>query len=546
MLKQFFAELKSNKFLVLFLFWLFFFIPIINFILVFHKLETGKHFLLIISTRIIFCFFVYKIVTHIRKITAAILLFFILIIYGFQELVKIGFLDIYGTSLIKRRTWCDLFTTNTREYTEFIKDHNSSALWLVLYSLIAIAVLFVAIKKNVSQKASLFKQSILFLGFISSIYFENKVVGDMLNGYSAFYLLKKDQAAFTKAIQEHQNKINSLDYKPKPNSILPNKIVVIIGESESKLNMSLYGYQINTTPKLLTRNDLLVLTNTITPYASTSFALNYVMDFGSYDNPDLRLNGPSIIDVYKSLNYKTKWITVQGIYADMEQFTGNGSLYLQFAKTCDTVIDLHKVADAFDEITFKPFENEIKKEEKQIIFIHLLGSHESYTNRYPVNFKKWNFNEKNSSCIENYNNSILYNDYVVDSLFSLSKKYKSDITCYFADHGDLPNGICENGFPGHHANYPNINTISIPLIFQKSSWISDSTISTFSQNKDKLYSTEDLIHTLCNLSNIEGQYIDERKSVFSLKYIETKRMAGDNITYDEIVKQPCGYFIKRK
>ena len=98
---------------------------------------------------------------------------------------------------------------------------------------------------------------------------------------------------------------------------------------------------------------------------------------------------------------------------------------------------------------------------------------------------------------------------------------------------------CPNSMTGHNYKYPNIYSASVPFIFQKTKYM-DSVLNRFEENKDKLYSTEDFIHSICDLSKINGDYIDTQKSIFSKNYKEIKRMVGDETNFDDLLKNPCG------
>ena len=283
----------------------------------------------------------------------------------------------------------------------------------------------------------------------------------------------------------------------------------------------------------------------VTPYAATGPALNYILTFGSHTKPNLMIEGPSIVDIFKSLGYKTKWLTNQGVYADLEFCTGVGNLYLQIAKTCDTVFDVHKINEIYDESVLKPFAREIAKPEKQVIFVHLLGSHMAYDHRYPKSFEKWIDTKNRGMAVERYNNTVYYNDYIVDSLLNLTSQCKNNFTCYFSDYGDLVEGICPNGYVGHNTDFPNIYNVSVPLFFLKSKWTTDSMMQTYQRNKDKLYSLEDLIHGIFGTLGVKGKYIENEKCIFSNNYIEIKRNVGTNIPYEKIVENPCGWFTKK-
>lgn len=62
-----------------------------------------------------------------------------------------------------------------------------------------------------------------------------------------------------------------------------------------------------------------------------------------------------------------------------------------------------------------------------------MGNHGSYEERYPHAFNRWT----GKSHIDKYDNSILYNDFVMKQLFSAVKESaKLSGAVYFSDHAD--------------------------------------------------------------------------------------------------------------
>ena len=82
---------------------------------------------------------------------------------------------------------------------------------------------------------------------------------------------------------------------------------------------------------------------------------------------------------------------------------------------------------------------EDSKDNKFFCF-HLMGSHSDFKKRYPESFKRFindDYAEKPSNqhlFLAEYDNSILYNDYVVHEIMNLFHD-KEAIVFYFSDHG---------------------------------------------------------------------------------------------------------------
>src|SRR5690606_39947201 len=79
-----------------------------------------------------------------------------------------------------------------------------------------------------------------------------------------------------------------------------------------------------------------------------------------------------------------------------------------------------------------------------MIFLHLEGCHISYHKKYPDSFNfftdtpKTKFNSaKAHQTINEYDNAVRYNDFVVSEVIDLVKKAnKNSYVMYFSDHGE--------------------------------------------------------------------------------------------------------------
>ena len=75
----------------------------------------------------------------------------------------------------------------------------------------------------------------------------------------------------------------------------------------------------------------------------------------------------------------------------------------------------------------------MKRSDKMLIVIHLMGNHISYHSRYPAEFDKFKADGKRSE----YDNSILYNDHVMQQLLDQVNRWPEfQGLVYFSDHGE--------------------------------------------------------------------------------------------------------------
>lgn len=322
--------------------------------------------------------------------------------------------------------------------------------------------------------------------------------------------------------------------------------VLIIGESCNRNHMSLYNYHRNTNPKLGQRKDIIVYTNVISPYSNTLKSVLSSLTESNLENKKGFDTSISIIDVFHGANMKTFWLSNQspiGIW--------DNAIY-NLAQTSDRATFLNNKGNSsfeslsqasYDELLLKPFDKVVnEKTGNKLIIVHLMGSHSSYAKRYPEAFNNFsNHQSGKEQTINEYDNSVLYNDYIVDSLLSILNTYSTqnrDIIAsaiYLSDHGE--NVYDENDNVGHDysGSLPKSN-VEIPFIV----WLSPGfkqfypeKQKTIQFNKDAPFMSDDLFHAILDLNDISCKQYNKTRSVFNA-YFNSKRLRvlEDNKDYD--------------
>ena len=224
-------------------------------------------------------------------------------------------------------------------------------------------------------------------------------------------------------------------------SDVPEKIVVIIGESHSRSHSQLYGYPRPTQPRLVEMaedSNLVVFAEPVSPAAHTMAALQRVI--GTYDGTAGRpwYEHPTWIETARLAGYRVDWVSNQspkGIYdnpvfkiasiADSHEFTNDGMSGIS-----------HRLHDE----NVLPLIDRNRHAGRQVLVVHLMGSHIGYSQAYPL--KDRYFSEKDypelpvnqRKEIAHYDNSLRYNDRVVESIFN---RFRDDdaVVIYLSDHG---------------------------------------------------------------------------------------------------------------
>lgn len=320
--------------------------------------------------------------------------------------------------------------------------------------------------------------------------------------------------------------------------------VLIIGESCSRNHMSLYAYKRNTNPKLKNRKDIIVFTDVIAPKSNTIGSVMAMLSNNSLDSNIKLSNRIDVFDIFSSAGFKTYWLSNQIPFGVWE------NRLTLFAKKADKMMFVNKSANSsieatlsksFDERLFEPFKEILEENySKKLIIIQLMGSHLKYENRYPKSFEKFSGKNKRERVIANYDNSILYNDFIVDSLFNICKSIDNQkhfvSALYLSDHGE--NVYDEQNKYGHDfaGDLPKSN-VEIPfIVFLNQSYINSypADYNTIKNNVDKAYVTDDLLHSLIDINKINTEYLEKRRSIFNKNYNhKRKRILIDGKDYDK-------------
>ena len=311
----------------------------------------------------------------------------------------------------------------------------------------------------------------------------------------------------------------------------PSNIVLIIGESFSKLHSSLYGYEKQTNPLLgaLLKEDELVLYHNIrssATYTVLSFRgmmMSYADDICDSADWYKRL---TIFDVMKSAGYNSYWISNQYKHDEIGRYS----------KLCDNsyfVSDYNNKLEKYhtDEKILPLIEQCIQndtKKNKFFFIVHLQGSHVDYIKRYPVNYSHFcaenydvshhHLDDKNKKILAQYDNSVLYNDSIVYSIIQQFKD-KDAIVIYLSDHGEELFET-DNNFFGHGVTSNPEIVLDVPFMIHTTSMFKErhKTLKEKIDNQShKDYRLDSLMYTIMDIAGVET--VDDtsykHKSIFN-------------------------------
>lgn len=223
-------------------------------------------------------------------------------------------------------------------------------------------------------------------------------------------------------------------------------VVFVIGETTRWDHMGLLGYERDNTPKLSKEKNLVAFRGESCD-TSTKLSLRcmFVREGGTMDNSGRTLKEQNVFSVLKSQGFSSDLFAMQSevwfynntnadSYAFREQI---GSEKRNQGKSVDDMLLIPELKASIDD----------HPKGKHLVILHTKGSHYLYSQRYPREFARYKPEcmGVDDTCskemlINAYDNSILYVDTMLDSVFDQLRDKKA-IVFYAADHGE---SISEN------------------------------------------------------------------------------------------------------
>lgn len=338
------------------------------------------------------------------------------------------------------------------------------------------------------------------------------------------------------SIEGFNKKLEANKYLVKnKNAVDKSTYIVVIGESTTSYHMQLYDYYRPTTPLLYQQKESLsIYKNIISPHTSTFHSLSKALTLGNYENPEKVLALP-ITKLFNMAGFKTFWISNHS-----PAFNPNSAL-ARIANEAQIKFYNSKEVVKYDEELFPNLDKALNDNSThKVIFLHLIGAHFSYENRYPKEFDlfkddpRTNFRSKIAyNKINEYDNAIRYTDFIVNEVIKkLKKENGNSFLMFFSDHGEEV--FQDENFYGHLEDRPTKSTFEIPLLmwFSKNYKYPDDYV----LNQNVKYMTDDLWHSIAHISGIKCKFIELERSVFSSNFVVRKRLILKGKDYDTFLK----------
>lgn len=447
--------------------------------------------------------------------------------------LELGHIYFFKTR-IGLNTFFTLFVSNIKETKEFLSQNIPVFLYVVsflffvcpLILLLQLETVSLGIVERVLFSLSLFIIGLPFLLNLRKKGFKFKD-GYVLNPFSNvifhYFLYKKTYA-------ELKNHLAQSKAKPFENILKDvshdekETYVIIIGESANRTHLGVYGYGRDTTPfSARNKNDWLVFKNVVSPFAQTMPVLERVLTFADAKNPEFLLEKGTIVDYFNQAGFKTYWLSNQ--YALSDTLVTAISSHASWEKSYNFSGMKRFEKTGFDGDMLDDIEHILKDDSahKKVVFIHLIGSHSAYTNRYPADWVCFkdkmegkNLSNEGHVLLNAYDDSIRYTDYVVNQIMERVKALNDLSYClYFSDHGEDIFDTTSKKILGHSelANEP---MVSVPFMLYVSELFKQKRQHDFKmleQNEMLPYNTEHVIHTILHLAGLNNEDIKVENSL---------------------------------
>lgn len=430
-----------------------------------------------------------------------------------------------------------LFITNSRESQEYILG-KLSLLHLGVFVVFGIGAYFLLKSEKdfpIRKKLNLFIFPLFGVAFLmASLY------GPIGFLCAEYYIHLREHALFRTLAQERKQFIKQNPFTVVSDSSSAQKVMIIVGESLNRDFMSLYGYPQNTTPELVklskdsTDGTLFHFTNVISPEATTVPALRVVLTSINTENKMPFEKSISLVDLFDRAGYESFWVSNQaplGEYdtpnsiisasADHSYFTANENTIMSENATTGNYYD-EKLLNVFDK-----YSNQFNTNDKQVYFIHLMGSHWSYSDRYPARFNSFKSTRANDPA--SYLNSVRYNDTVVSELIKQAQEKQFDVVCYFSDHGE------DMQYQHNQGNYrKSMSTIPLLVYLSREYMQANPSLkSNLIRNKNTPAMMDNFFHDIQSISGFRSSIFEARNSFITDQYqIRKRKVVEGTIPFD--------------
>lgn len=423
-----------------------------------------------------------------------------------------------------------IYQSNLREAYEFAITY-ASFFQLVLIPTLLLGLIFVLFYQGYASKSNLkspvYFKVVIFLFVIANLnLLETLALPGLIINTKNIYA--SELAKFRKEL--NKRKVGEVKYEAVKEED-KELYVVVIGESLNKNHMSLYGYHRSTTPLLdsiYKQGSIVKYENAFSNHTHTIPVLTQALTTANQLNGETYFSSLSILDVLEEAEFDTYWLSNQvsfgewdnpiSVLADRADHRIN--INTNVGKVTQTNFLDGRLVEELDKIVSDGIDK------NTVVFLHVMGNHGAYKNRYEAQYDVYNgklpkaeFGENKywAKNVNEYDNSILYQDKILTDVFDVVKKYSGTSAClYFSDHSE---DVFAN--MGHNASSFTFAMTQTPLF----AWFSEAYQSKYSDvyqnfisNNDVLFSNDFIYDLLVDFTGVKTDHYEYERSLMNASY----------------------------
>ena len=326
------------------------------------------------------------------------------------------------------------------------------------------------------------------------------------------------------------------EFVEKKLRVVPDGVyILVIGESLNREHMNVYGYPRENTPfqsQAAKDEHYTFFDRAYASYTQTIPALLFSLTEKNQYDTSRRYGTATLIDMARAAGFTTTWISNQSREGKWDTPIGEIGETSDVQYWVNEYVGDEVVAKDCDDVLISYLAKVDPDNRRQLIVVHLMGSHIPYWDRYPSEFYRYPYDRgatrsDEQILVDEYDNSVYYNDYVMHGIMDTAIHYlHADGVLYFSDHGDEIFKKEETDEEKFH-----YDRVRIPLWVYTSDRYREIFSDTYGRMKEREHTvfTNDMIYdTLLGLMGIRASHYDATCDLFgnydkSLKVLRTMR-----------------------
>ncbi len=318
-----------------------------------------------------------------------------------------------------------------------------------------------------------------------------------------------------------RNKVIADRLKAAPDGVY----VLVIGESLTRDHMGVYGYPRETTPfqsRAISDPHYEFFNHGYSCYTQTVQVLTEALTEKNQYNDINLVDAYSVVDLAREAGFRTTWISNQSRFGVWDTPIGAIGSACDDQYWINQYVGTDVVTKDYDTALIPYLKKVDPNNRRQLVVIHLMGSHVSYWDRYPSEFYKWPENPGNTRSTEEimndeYDNSVLFNDYVIENIMNEATNFlHADGVLYFSDHGEQ---VTER--PGHNADQFDYTMVHIPFwVYLSDQYrsMNPERVRLMDERRNMPFSNDMLYDTFMGIMGLTAAHYDSESDIFAPEF----------------------------